>query len=346
MRGAKDGNGTYSGSHPVGPNDRVVAVTGACTYLGTELIKLLEADPRYVRVLALDIRRPDLPPDLVKTEHHPIDLTVPTVGTQLAALLRGVDTVVHGAFLSFPTHAASWAHELEDVGTMHVLDACAQVSPARFLLVSTTLVYGPSRDNPNWLTEDAPLRGLSGSRFVSDKLRADLQVQAYAEAHPDTRVAILRFAPILGPGIDNYATRFFSRALAPRLVGHDPLLQFIHEQDAARALKRAVDRDIAGAFNLVGQGVLPYSTVLAMMGRVPMPIPHFVARRLYKALWATQVSTTPPTFLDFLRYLCIADGSRAERELGFRAQFDIQRTIQDFVGLSADDEPDIARAQG
>src|SRR6266545_6264188 len=151
MTRADGDNGARSRSNAT--RDRVVAITGACTHLGTELIKLLEADPTYQRVLALDIRRPDLPSDLIKTEHHPVDLTVPTVGTQLAGLLRGVDTVVHGAFLSFPTHASSWAHELEDVGTMHVLDACAQVAPARFLLLSTTMVYGPSAANPNWLGE-------------------------------------------------------------------------------------------------------------------------------------------------------------------------------------------------
>jgi UDP-glucose 4-epimerase len=121
--------------HDAADTPRVVAVTGACTYLGTELIKMLEADRTYARVLALDVRRPDLPADLVKVEHHPVDLTVPTVGSELAELLRGVDTVVHGAFLSFPTHAASWAHELEDVGTMHLLDACAQVGPARVVVV-------------------------------------------------------------------------------------------------------------------------------------------------------------------------------------------------------------------
>jgi UDP-glucose 4-epimerase len=323
-----------------------VALTGACTYLGTELIKLLEADPRYQRVLALDVRRPDLPADLVKTEHHPIDLTVPTVGSQLAALLRGVDTVIHGAFLSFPTHATSWAHELEDVGTMHLLDACAQVAPARLVLVSTTMVYGPSAGNPNWLTEDAPLRGLPESRYVTDKVRVEAQVARFQADHPDALVSVLRFAPILGPTIHNYVTGFFSRPVAPRLMGHDPLMQFVHESDAVAALKRAVDRGARGAFNVVGRGVLPYSTVLATMGRLPIPLPHFAARRIYKLLWATQASLSPPTFLDFLRYLCVADGARAERELGFRASFDIQRTIHDFIGIAADDEPDIERAQG
>jgi UDP-glucose 4-epimerase len=345
--GRPDGdNGTRYGSPPPRDRDRVIALTGACTYLGTELIKLLEADPRYLRVLALDIRRPDLPADLVKTEHHPIDLPLPTVGTQLAALLRGVDTVVHGAFLSFPTHAASWAHELEDIGTMHVLDACAQVSPARFLLLSTTMVYGPWRRNPNWLREDAPLRGLPGSRYVTDKVRAEVQVARFADEHPETKVAVLRFAPMLGPTASNYVTRFFSRPVAPMLMGHDPLLQFVHENDAVQALKRALDREVTGPFNIVGDGVLPYSTVLALMGRVPVRMPHFIAKRLYRALWATQIAATPPTFLDFLRYLCVADGTRAERELGFRPSYDIQRAINDFLDVTADGEPDIARAQG
>jgi UDP-glucose 4-epimerase len=346
MARANGDNGARSRLIDAESRDRVVAITGASTYLGTELIKLLEADPRYQRVLALDIRRPHLPPDLIKTEHHPVDLTVPTVGSQLATLLHGVDTVVHGAFLSFPTHAASWAHELEDVGTMHVLDACAQVAPARFLLLSTTMVYGPTAGNPNWLTERAPLRGLPGSRYVTDKVRAEAQVARHADQHSETGVAVLRFAPLLGPTVTSYATRFFSRPIAPVLMGHDPLLQFVHESDAVQALKRAVDRDVVGPFNIVGEGVLPYSTVLALMGRIPIPMPHFVARRLYRALWATQIAATPPTFLDFLRYLCVADGSRAERELGFRPRYDIQRAIHDYLGLTHEDEPDIARAQG
>ena len=254
--------------------------------------------------------------------------------------------MVHGAFLSFPTHATSWAHELEDVGTMHVLDACAQTVPARLVLLSTTMVYGPSPKNPNWLTESAPLTGLIGSRYVTDKVRAELQVARFAADHPETRTTVLRFAPILGPTAASYVTRFFSRPIAPVLMGHDPLLQFVHEFDAAQALKRAVDRDVTGAFNIVGKGVLPYSTVLALMGRIPVKMPHFVAKRLYRALWATQIADTPPPFLDFLRFLCVADGSRARRELGFRPAYDIHRTILDFLGVPAEDEADFARAQG
>jgi UDP-glucose 4-epimerase len=324
-----------------------VAVTGACTYLGGELIRRLDGDPRYGRILALDVRPPDVASD--KLEFERIDLTVPTVAGRLADLFRGVDAVVHGAFLSSPSHAAAWAHELEDVGTMHVIDACATAHPRQLVLVSTTLVYGASAKTPNWLDESTPLARAPGSRFAADKIRVEEQVRRFAAgpAGASTRVCVLRFAPILGPTITNYVTRFFSRPLVPRLMGRDPLLQFVHELDAAGALKRALDVEGAGVFNVAGEGVLPYSTVLAMMGRVPLPMPYFAARRLQAALWATQLSDAPPGFVDLLRYLCVADGGRIQRELGFRPRYDIRRTILDFLGVRGEDRDlDVAEAQG
>ncbi len=328
---------------------RVVAVTGACTYLGGELLRRLEEDPRYAKVLALDIRPPALAPG-GKVEFIKVDLTQPTVDAELATLLQRyhVDTFVHGAFLSHPTHAAEWAHELEDVGTMHVLNACAGVAPRRLVMISTTLVYGAHAKNPNFLTEDAELRGHRDSRFVNDKVRAERQVQRFAREHPEVEVCVLRFAPILGPTISNMYTRFFSRPVAPVMMGHDPLMQFVHEQDAAFALARAVESRATGAFNIVGKGVLPYTTVLALLGRVPVPMPQIVARQLTKILWATQLVGSPPSFLDFLLYLCVADGAKARREpsLNFSPRLSIKRTILDFLGIAPEDgATDVARAQ-
>ena len=61
-----------------------------------------------------------------------LDLTLPSADADMAAIVEreGVDTVLHAAFLSTPTHAHAWAHELEALGTMHVLNACA-VIPAQ-----------------------------------------------------------------------------------------------------------------------------------------------------------------------------------------------------------------------
>jgi len=318
------------------PEQRVVAITGAYSFMGAELIKRLERDRRYYKVLAVDVRKPTFP--LHKTQFHKVDLTLPTADADLAAIWKreGVDTVVHAAFLSSPTHAAAWAHELESIGTMHVLNAAAECQVRKLVVWSQTIVYGAHPLNPNFLTEEHPLRGdASRSRYVKDKVEAEKQVQRFRKENTDTIVTTLRTAATLGPTIRNFATRFFARPMAPTLMGYDPLMQFVHERDAVDAFALAVDHDYPGEFNVVGEGVLPYSTILAMMGKVPLPMPHFLAYPLSQALWATQVFDSPPNFLDFLRFLCVADGAKARRVMGFTPRWDIKTTIQDFLGLSA-----------
>lgn len=316
------------------PERRVVAVSGASSFVGAEIIKRLEEDRRYARILAVDIKKPSFPLD--KTQFFKVDLTLPTADADLAALLlrEGVDTFVHAAFLSSPTHASAWAHELEDIGTMHVLNACAEARVRKFVLSSSTIVYGAGPRNPNFLGEDDELKGQISSSYVNDKVRAEKQVQRFSVENPDTLVTVLRAAPTIGPTIQNFVTRFFSRPAAPVLMGYDPLLQFVHEDDLAHAFKLAVDEDFPGAYNVAADGVLPYSTVLAMMGKLPVPLPHFIAAPLARALWVTQLTDAPPAFLNFLRYLCVADGAKAHQVMGFAPRFDIKAAINDFLGVS------------
>lgn len=340
------------------PAQRVIAVTGATTFLGSELLRALHEDASVERILALDIRAPQ-PADgprstansqrVDKLEHIKVDLTQPTVDGELATIFaeRRVDTVVHGAYLSQPTHDVEWAHELEDVGTMHMLNACAAVPPRRLVTVSTTMVYGAHASNPNYLTETAPLRGHPASRFINDKVRAEQQIAEFAATTPQTAVCTLRFAPLLGPTVSNMHTKFLARPVCPVMMGHDPLMQFLHEQDAAFALRKAVHGNATGPLNIVGKGVLPYSTVLALLGRIPMPVPYPVARQLAKALWTTQLTGSPPTLLDFLMYTCVADGARARHVLGFAPRLSIKRTILDFLGIEPlDGATDVAQAHG
>ena len=228
---------------------------------------------------------------------------------------------------------------------MHVLNACAEVVLPRLVMVSTTMVYGASPKNPNFLSEGHELHGHRESRFINDKVRAERQVLRFAKENPSTQVAVLRFAPILGPTVNNLFTRFLARPVAPVMMGYDPLMQFVHEDDAVDAFKLACDEDHPGPFNIVGDGVLPYSTILAMMGKVPIPVPHFMAYPVAQALWATQVFDAPPNFLDFLRFLCVADGARAREVMGYRPRYDIKSTILDFLGVAAE-RHDLASEEG
>jgi UDP-glucose 4-epimerase len=311
---------------------RTVALTGADGFLGRNLIGLLEDDERVGRIVALDVEQP--PTAGRKTRFYKVDLTEPTVDSRMAEILaaEGVDTFLHLAFLASPTYASAWAHELESVGTMHVLNACRERPVHKFVLWSQTLLYGAHPSNPNFLTESHPLRGTRESRFLTDKIEAEAVVQRFARQIPQTVVTVLRMAPILGPTVRNYASRYLGRRLVPTLMGYDPLMQFLHEVDALSALKLAVLRDAPGVFNIVGDGVLPLSKVIELAGRTALPIPAPLARPTASVLWAAQLLEAPASWVDYLRWLCVADGERAQGALRYRPAFTTREAVLDYAG--------------
>jgi UDP-glucose 4-epimerase len=315
------------------PERRSVAITGAASFLGRNLVGLLEEDPSVGRVVVLDVTTPRTAGK--KTRSYRIDLTDPSAAVRVAETLHAekVDTVVHLAFLALPTAAEGWAHELESVGTMHVANACRDARVQRVVHGSSTLLYGALPSNPNFLGEDRPLKGLPGSRFLADKIEAEREMADLARDRPDTNVVVLRFAPILGPTVTSWVTRWLTRRLVPVLLGYDPLVQVLHEVDAVSALRMALDVDGArGAYNVVGDGVLPVSTVVTLAGRTPIPLPRPLLRAGTSALWTIGLNEAPVFFIDFLRYLCVADGQKAARELGWRAAYTAREAVLDFGG--------------
>jgi UDP-glucose 4-epimerase len=106
-------------------------------------------------------------------------------------------------------------------------------------------------------------------------------------------------------------------------------VQFLHEADAIAAFLIAIFRDVAGTFNIVGDGVLPLSTVIKLAGRTALPIPHPIAPPLLGMLWLAQAIEAPPSFLDYLRYVCVADGEKAASEMGFRAAYTTREALID-----------------
>lgn len=315
-----------------GARGRAIALTGANTFLGRNLVGLLEEDDTVARIVVLDLKNP--PSSSKKTVFYELDLTQPGVESRLAEILHAeqVETLVHLAFAASPTQATAWAHELESVGTMHILAACRKQRLRKLVLPSSVLVYGPHPSNPNFLTERHPMHGLRGSHFVDDKIDVENQVQSFAAEQPECCVTVLRFSPILGPTVNNYVARWLSRRFVPTVMGFDPLVQLVHEADAVAALKLALDRDVAGAFNIVGQGVLPISTVIRLAGRLSLPIPYTIFRRIAALFWVAQLSEAPPAFVAALRYLCVADGGRARQVLGFSPVFSTRDAVLDFEG--------------
>lgn len=310
---------------------RIVAITGASSFLGRNLIGLLEEDDRVRRIVSVDVQAPSTAGQ--KTRIYEVDLTQPTAEERVAEIFaaEGVDTVVHFAFLASPSHTVGWAHELESVGTMHVLNASRRTQVKKIVMRSTTLLYGAHPTNPNFLTEKHALRARKSEPFFADKIEAESDVLRYGSPGKGRLVTVLRTAPVLGPTVQNYVTRMLSRRIVPTVMGFDPLCQFVHEADAVAAFKLAIDRDTPGVFNIVGDGVLPLSTVIKLAGRVALPLPRRVANTLFGVLWLSKISAAPPTFLDYLQYICVADGELARTQMGFSPVYTSREALIDFA---------------
>jgi UDP-glucose 4-epimerase len=300
---------------------RAIAVSGASTFLGRRLVALLAESDYVSRIVVVDTTNPDTASP--KTSFYAIDLTQPGVDARLAEVFQAeqIDTFVHLALLETPIPATAWAHEFERVGTMQVLHACHKQEIRKLVVVSTALVYGAHSDNPNYLREESRLRGMHNSPFVADKLDVEAQVEKWRKDHPECAVSVLRMAMMLGPNIDNYVKRYFSRTFVPTVLGYDPLVQFVHEQDALAALRAALESRVGGVFNIASEGVLRLSTAIRASGRLSLPLPYVVLRRLAAWAWLAQLCEAPAPFVALLRHLCVIDMSRAQRELDFRPHF-------------------------
>lgn len=308
----------------------MVAVTGSAGFLGSHLVGLLEDAPRVSSIISLDRHAPTTAGE--KTRHFSIDLTRSNVEDQMAELLgsQEVDTVVHLAFHDRPSHRPDRSHYLESVGTMRVLNACRRTQVSKFVLWSQTALYGASPKNPCFLDERKPLCADPAEAYFRDKMQAERDVLEFGHPGRGRLVTILRTAPIVGPHIDNYVARYFRQPLVPTVLGFDPLYQFLHEADAVAAFKRAVDHDAPGVFNIAGEGVLPLSKAIRLVGRRKLPLTRPMARLTLGTLWAARKGALPPSFLDYIQYACVGDTERSRLLLGFVPLHSSREAIADF----------------
>lgn len=287
-----------------------VAVTGLGTFLGQRVAERLASRVPRMRVVGLDVRRPHRLERKIAFER--IDLTDPRSHEQLADVLtrERVEVVLHTAFRRDPTPDIEMDHELETVGSLHLLHACAAAKVPRIVLASSTMLYGPRADNPLYLSESHPLRGHPDAHCVCNRVEVESLFARFASTHPEASVTVLRCAWIMGPTYSDRVVRHFARAIVPTVLGYDPLVQFVHEEDCLDAFEQAVVDDHRGTFNVVAPEPLPLSTILRAGGAIAAPLPPAILYRVRDLAARAATGDPPAAFYDYLRWPWIADGER------------------------------------
>jgi UDP-glucose 4-epimerase len=135
----------------------------------------------------------------------------------------------------------------------------------------------------------------------------------------------------VGPSCWDPVTRYLARPIVPTLLGWDPLLQLVHEEDVLFAFLRATLERHPGVYNVVGRNVLPLSSLLRMAGKTVLPVPAPLLFRLRYVPSQRQTGDPPEAFYDYLRYLWVADGERGWAAFGDPA-YTTQEAWLSFVG--------------
>ncbi len=298
-----------------------VAITGIAGNLGKALAKLLHTE---TRVVGID-RRPfrEKPKDV---EHHEVDIRKKRVEE---VFRRGrVEALIHLGIMHDPRMPQSEAHSFNVVGTQKVLDLCVRHGVRKVVLLSSANVYGPLPGNSNFLPEETPLMASAHFSEMADLIEVDMYAQSFMWKHPELETVILRPVNIVGPTVRNAPSNYLRLERPVTVLGFDPMVQLIHEEDVCRALALALRPGVRGIYNVTGPGEVPLSAVLAELGRRPVPVPHFLVRLLVKRLFDARLSSFPPGEIDHIQYLCAVDGSRFARELGFSPRHSLRDTVR------------------
>lgn len=295
---------------------RCVALTGIDTFFGRRLIESLSAHSDRVRLIGLDSH--DRPRPASGVQAHRVDLSEPGVASQIAEILgkQQADTLVHLAFKSLPSADREADYQSDVAGSLEVLNACAEANVRRLIIPSTTMCYGARLENPHQLREDAALHGHDGAHWVSHRVEVERSVARFCESHPDREVTVLRHCWIMGPRFVDSFVRYFDSDWVPTLLGHDPLLQFVHEDDLLALFERSILESHPGVFNVVGEGVLPLSGYLRLAGKRNLALPQMLLSATGGSPIPLSSSDSVDGFYDYLKYMWVASGDRAREEFG------------------------------
>lgn len=301
-----------------------VLITGICggrgRYLARELLR------SGVNVIGVD-RRPWPAGKPENLELHPFSL----LKRPFENLFRcnKIRAVVHLGLVSNPRIDVRERYHHNVNGTRQLLKYCKNYGVEKFILLSRGTVYGADPLNPVFMTEESPINASRNYAGMRDLIEVDQMTQAFAMGGGNPRGIILRPVYVVGPNIHNTFINYIRMPLCPTVLGYDPMIQLMHQEDVVEAILLALKHPEAqGIYNICGTGALPLSLIIREIGSKSIPIPHIMIYPMMKTLWKMQIVPAPAPEIDFIRYSCILDDSRIRKQLGYRPHFCLDELLR------------------
>jgi UDP-glucose 4-epimerase len=245
------------------------------------------------------------------------------------------DAVIHMATVTHLVERSDERYRINLVGTKSVFDFSHRYGVKQAIFVGRHTYYGAAPDAPLYHTEDEPPMALESFPELVDLVAADLFAGSALWRFPDIDTAVLRVCYTLGPARHGTLAAFVKGPRVPTIMGFDPLFQFMHEEDVARAIVLSLTRGLRGVYNVAGPQPVPLSTVIRHTGRTLLQVPEPMYRVV---LGRFGLPRLPPGALAHIKYPIVTDATTFKAASGFQHRFDEYETMQAFrdtVQLSA-----------
>ncbi|HST40956.1 MAG TPA: NAD-dependent epimerase/dehydratase family protein, partial [Conexibacter sp.] len=267
-----------------------IAITGATGNVGTSVLAALADEPAIEEIVAI-ARRPAALPD-PRVRVHVADVS----RDDLLAPLRGVDAVIHLAWLIQPSRDEAITRATNVDGSRRLLEAVAEAGVRTVVHASSVGAYSPGPKD-RLVDESWPTDGIPTSFYSRHKAEVERLLDRFERDQPQVRVARLRPGLIFKRDAASGIRRLFAGPLLPPalvrrelipLVPDAPRLRFqaVHSLDVGDAYRRALLADDArGAFNVAAEPVLDPAVLAQALGARRLPLRAGLLRGAADASW-------------------------------------------------------------
>jgi len=191
--------------------------------------------------------------------------------------------------------------------TRTILDWAHQLRVEAFVHVGSHTVYGAAADLPLYRREEEPLYAVETFPEQAEAVVTELMAASLLWSMPWARTVVLRPCFTLGASARGLLARLLENARVPVLLGFDPLVQLLHEDELGRAVVDCLERPLRGVFNLAGGPPIPLSEVIERAGRVSVPLPEAMYRLSLRTLGLSEL---PAGVLGWLKHPILVDDAR------------------------------------
>ena len=262
-----------------------------------------EGAPRGIRVHNVDLRKKKFE-DVIRTE-------LPSA-------------IVHMGFVRHFRTDAKTRHDVNVRGTKQLLDHCVNHGVQKLIVVSSSYVYGAFPENPYFMDEDSPLSASRSYPEIRDLVEVDTLASAFLWRYPHIRTCVLRPVNVLGYYVHSMIAQYLRQRRIPTVMGFDPMMQFLHEEDLSEAIALSLEHGLQGVFNVVGPGEVPLHTAIRETGGNATSVPELILRPLFARLFKLGMIPYPPGALDYLKFPITLSGSRFVEATNFQPLFGLE----------------------